>query len=180
MSVVVPFTPGGVRGTDPFTSWLASGDIPAISALQRKALEALVLHAHRYPNGAMSSTEMADVHGMARDSFSPRMPWLRHIGAAVFVCVRECMNKNGKLSPMDTYRPWRIGDPAVSKEPPPKVRPATRLAKAWQAKQMNEDEWVHFSKSTTITAEVMLILWRGMSDEEANLFAEWTGDDGTS
>ena len=95
---------GGARSSDPVTSFLAANDVDRITALQRLAIQAY-LHADRYPGGGMTSTDVARFHGHNnRDSFSPRVTYLRDWGLLVFVEERPCLNMSGMVSPMESYR----------------------------------------------------------------------------
>ena len=96
-------TEARARITDPITSHIAAGKL-STATLNRMFYNACRIH------GLLTSTEIADVYGMQRDSFSPRPPALIRNKLIVQDGIRWCRNKSGKLVPMIAFRIWRPSD----------------------------------------------------------------------
>lgn len=88
---------GGVRHTDPDTSHAAAETAP-ISKLEQMFLNALKIHP------ALTTTEIANLYGMERDSFSPRPPRLLERGLIERHGKRLCANASGKMRLMIAFR----------------------------------------------------------------------------
>jgi hypothetical protein len=96
--------PSPARNTDPSTSHEAI-DAPTISKLEQLYLDAL-----RGPNVVLSTTEIARVYDMDRDSFSPRSPALLKKGLIERCGKREVLNSAGHLRTMIAFRLKRSVD----------------------------------------------------------------------
>jgi len=88
---------GLARRTDPGTSWAAAMKVP-VTKLERLFLEALVGHA------SLTTTEIANLYNMDRDTFSPRPPRLLERGLIEKAGVRLCRNSGGKMRHMIAFR----------------------------------------------------------------------------
>jgi len=85
------------RSTDPGTSWAAAMKVP-VTHLENLFMEALLGHA------ALTTTEIANLYNMDRDTFSPRPPRLLERGLIERAGTRMCKNSAGKMRHMIAFR----------------------------------------------------------------------------
>jgi hypothetical protein len=93
-----PKETGGVRSSDPITSHEAAESVP-VNKLELLFLQALT----PYPT-TLTTTEIANYHGMDRDSFSPRPPKLLAKKLIEPAGYRLCANSAGKMRKMIAFR----------------------------------------------------------------------------
>jgi hypothetical protein len=103
---------GRARHTDPDTSHGAASE-KTVSKLEDLYLRALRFHAPH-----LTTTEIANVYDMDRDSFSPRSRPLIERGLVVRDGKRLCANSAGKLRLMLAFRLTEKGIALFSTEAP--------------------------------------------------------------
>jgi len=92
------FAYGRARGSDPDTSHTAA-EPTSVGKLEAMFIAALKSH-----GPVLTTTEIANVYGMDRDSFSPRAVVLEEKGLIESAGKRLCANSAGKQRMMKAYR----------------------------------------------------------------------------
>lgn len=108
---------GLARNTDPVSSHLAALMVP-VNKLNRLIYQALESHA------VMTTTEIARLYGMDRDTFSPRMKSLVAKRLVEYVGLRQCKNSYGNIRSMKGYRLIREPKHETNTDGPPAAGPA--------------------------------------------------------
>jgi hypothetical protein len=111
---------GGVRGTDPITSHIAAKrvDVPKLQALYISTLKRMGI--------PQSTTEIANLCELGRDTMSPRSTDLEKKGWIKRCGYRHCKNNNGNASWMIAYGlpEWPVPEGGWPTKPPKKPRSA--------------------------------------------------------
>jgi hypothetical protein len=88
---------GGARSTDPRTSHIAAAHVD-VSALRAMYIAALKRTGH-----PLTTTEIGEIWGRSRDSFSPRSTALLEDGLIMWAGDRRCKNFQGNWMLMQAY-----------------------------------------------------------------------------
>jgi hypothetical protein len=172
---------GGVRKTDPETSFEPAEDEEKIAKLDRDTRAAFE-HADRHIDGCMTACDVAFFYGhnASRDYYSPSVSRLNDAGVLIYVKKRLGLNSIGNMAWQQAYRLWRPGDPEVTDLewpiPPSKKPPLDRVLKAFRG--LTLEEQLEFARRCgQVSADVVYILYKLTLASERAVLKDWICND---
>lgn len=174
---------GGVRSTDPETSFEPAEDADKMAKLDRNTRAAFE-HADSYTDGCMTACDVAFFYGVhtARDHYSSSVSRLNNAGVLIYVKKRLGLNSVGNMAWQQAYRLWRSGDPEVTDPkwpiPPSKKTPLDHALKAFRGLTLQEQ--LDFAEDCgQLSADVLLVMYNRMLVSEREVLKDWicNGDD---
>jgi hypothetical protein len=172
---------GGVRSSDPETSFEPAEDEDKMAKLDRNARAAFE-HADSYTDGCMTACDVAFFHGVntARDHYSSSVSRLNDAGVLIYVKKRLGLNSVGNMAMQQAYRLWRPGDPEVTDPkwpiPPSKKTPLDRVLKAFRG--LTLEEQLEFARRCgQVSADVVYILYKLTLASERAVLKDWICND---